>query len=71
MYAPFTITVAADVTEFEAFRRQRAAEVEKNACVHIGIIGVAEEGRGPLSIPVWYAYAPGQEVWFVTTKSSR
>lgn len=71
MHAPFTIPAAADVTEFETLQRQRAAEVETIACVDIGIIGVAENGRGPLSVPVWYAYAPGQEVGFVTAKASR
>ena len=24
--------------------------------VHVGIIAIAEQGRGPLAVPVWYAY---------------
>ena len=24
--------------------------------LHVGIISVPEEGRGPLTVPVWYAY---------------
>lgn len=26
------------------------------ADVHVGIISIAEQGRGPLTVPVWYAY---------------
>ena len=33
---------------------------------HIGIVSVAEPGRGPLTVPVWYRYEPGGEVHFVT-----
>ena len=40
------------------------------AGVHVGIVSVAEEGRGPLAVPVWYAYEPGGEVWFLTGRSS-
>jgi PPOX class probable F420-dependent enzyme len=39
--------------------------------VHVAVIAVAEEGRGPLAIPVWYAYEPGGVVRFVTGGSSR
>lgn len=38
---------------------------------HVAVISVAEEGRGPLAVPVWYAYEPGGEVRFVTGGSSR
>ena len=41
MYAPLTITGAADVTEFEAFRRQLVAKVEKEAGVHISFTHLA------------------------------
>lgn len=33
------------------------------ADVHVGIIGVAEEGRGPLAVPIWYGYTPGGELY--------
>jgi nitroimidazol reductase NimA-like FMN-containing flavoprotein (pyridoxamine 5'-phosphate oxidase superfamily) len=41
------------------------------ADVHVGVIAVAEEGRGPLSVPVWYSYEPGGEVRLVTGRTSR
>jgi nitroimidazol reductase NimA-like FMN-containing flavoprotein (pyridoxamine 5'-phosphate oxidase superfamily) len=41
------------------------------ADVHVGIVSIPEEGRGPLAVPVWYAYEPGREVWFTTAKTSR
>lgn len=38
---------------------------------HVGIIGIAGEGRGPLTVPIWYAYEPGGEVRIVTGRASR
>ena len=38
---------------------------------HVGMVAVAESGRGPLTVPVWYRYAPGDEVCFVTGANSR
>ena len=40
------------------------------AGVHVGIISIAEEGRGPLTVPVWYAYEPGGDVRVVTGRTS-
>lgn len=39
--------------------------------VHVGIISIAEDGRGPLTIPVWYTYQPGGELRVVTGRTSR
>ncbi len=36
------------------------------AGLHVGILSVDDPGRGPLSIPVWYAYEPGGTVNVVT-----
>ena len=36
------------------------------AGLHVAILGVADPGRGPLTIPVWYSYAPGGTVNVVT-----
>lgn len=36
------------------------------ADLHVGVISIAREGRGPLAIPIWYAYAPGGEIRIVT-----
>ena len=41
------------------------------ADLHVGIISIPEEGRGPLTVPIWYAYVPGGEVQLVTGRSSR
>ncbi|MFI5805149.1 pyridoxamine 5'-phosphate oxidase family protein [Streptomyces sp. NPDC051561] len=39
---------------------------------HIGALAVdAGPGRAPLSVPIWYAYTPGGEVWIVTAPDSR
>ena len=39
------------------------------ADVHVGLLGVAESGRGPLVVPIWYAYENG-ELRFVTARTS-
>jgi nitroimidazol reductase NimA-like FMN-containing flavoprotein (pyridoxamine 5'-phosphate oxidase superfamily) len=41
------------------------------ADVHVGVISIAELGRGPLTVPVWYAYDPGGELRLVTARTSR
>src|SRR5262249_61336738 len=41
------------------------------AGVHVGMISIAEEGRGPLTVPMWYAYAPGGELRLITGRHSR
>jgi nitroimidazol reductase NimA-like FMN-containing flavoprotein (pyridoxamine 5'-phosphate oxidase superfamily) len=40
------------------------------ADIHVGIIGIAEEGRGPLAVPIWYAYDPGGDLRIVTGRTS-
>ena len=39
--------------------------------LHVGIISIAEEGRGPLTVPIWYAYDPGGDLRIVTGRESR
>ncbi len=41
------------------------------ADTHVAIVSIAEEGRGPLTVPVWYRYEPGGEVRFGTGADSR
>ena len=41
------------------------------AGVHVGVLSIAEEGRGPLTVPIWYGYEPGGELWIVTERGSR
>lgn len=41
------------------------------ADVHVGVMAIPEAGRGPLAVPVWYAYEPGGELRIITGRSSR
>ncbi|KAA6221263.1 pyridoxamine 5-phosphate oxidase [Streptomyces albofaciens JCM 4342] len=40
---------------------------------HIGALSVdsGEPGRAPLTVPIWYAYEPGGELWITTERDSR
>ncbi|WP_217144836.1 pyridoxamine 5'-phosphate oxidase family protein [Streptomyces sp. AC627_RSS907] len=39
---------------------------------HIAALAVeAEAGRAPLSVPIWYQYEPGGDVWIMTGLDSR
>jgi len=39
---------------------------------HIAALSVnAGTGRGPLTVPIWYQYAPGGEPWVLTGAGSR
>jgi nitroimidazol reductase NimA-like FMN-containing flavoprotein (pyridoxamine 5'-phosphate oxidase superfamily) len=39
------------------------------ADAHIGIICISDPGRGPLAVPIWYAYNPGGELRIMTAGS--
>ena len=41
------------------------------ADLHVGIISIPEEGRGPLTVPIWYSYEPGGELRVITPTTSR
>jgi nitroimidazol reductase NimA-like FMN-containing flavoprotein (pyridoxamine 5'-phosphate oxidase superfamily) len=41
------------------------------ADVHVGIISISDEGRGPLTVPIWYAYDARGELRVVTDRASR
>ena len=41
------------------------------ADVHVGIISILDEGRGPLTVPIWYAYDAAGELRVVTGRASR
>ena len=49
------------VEEREAFLRE----------AHIGVLSIPEPGKGPLTSPVWYDYAPSGMIWFLTQKTAR
>jgi len=41
------------------------------AATRVAVASIAEPGRGPLTVPVWYVYAPGGTLRFVTGANSR
>jgi len=41
------------------------------ADVHVAVISIAEDGHGPLVVPIWYSYQPGGEVRIITGRTSR
>jgi nitroimidazol reductase NimA-like FMN-containing flavoprotein (pyridoxamine 5'-phosphate oxidase superfamily) len=41
------------------------------ADVRVGMISIAEDGRGPLTIPIWYGYTPGGDLSVWMEKASR
>src|SRR5499425_3831005 len=41
------------------------------ADVHVAVINVADDGHGPLMVPIWYSYEPGGEVRIITGRTSR
>ena len=47
-----------------AEREQYLAEL------HVGVIAVERPDRAPLSVPIWYWYEPGGEVWIWTEAGS-
>ena len=50
--------------------RMTTAERERFlAEVRVGVMSVAEEGKAPLTVPIWYWYTPGSEVavWMTAT----
>jgi nitroimidazol reductase NimA-like FMN-containing flavoprotein (pyridoxamine 5'-phosphate oxidase superfamily) len=44
----------------------KAAREAFLADTHVAVISIAEAGRGPLTIPVWYRYTPGKTVRIVS-----
>ena len=39
---------------------------------HIGALSVFERSeRGPLTVPIWYQYSPGGELWILTEPGAR
>ncbi len=54
-----------------SLRMTKAEREEFLADLHVGIISIAEPGRGPLTVPIWYGYEPGGELWIVTEGDSR
>ncbi len=48
-------------------------EDERNAFLadlHVGVISIEQDGRPPLSVPIWYDYRPERGVWVITGDGS-
>ncbi len=41
------------------------------ADLHVGVIGINNPDQGPLTVPIWYDYKPGGELWIITGSNSR
>ena len=41
------------------------------ADVHVAVVAIPAQDRGPLTAPVWYWYEPGGDLWFETEPDSR
>ncbi|MBW2419065.1 MAG: pyridoxamine 5'-phosphate oxidase [Deltaproteobacteria bacterium] len=37
---------------------------------HVGVIGIERSGRPPLTVPIWYAYEPGGDLWIMIESDS-
>ena len=48
-----------------------AEKQEFLAQLHVGVMGINEAGRGPLTVPIWYDYQPGGDLWVITGANSR
>ncbi len=41
------------------------------AGLHVGIVSIPRKDQAPLTVPIWYDYAPGGELWMLTGAESR
>jgi len=40
------------------------------ADVHVGVISIERKDKAPLTVPIWYDYAPDTGLWVITGKDS-
>ena len=40
------------------------------ADLHVGVVSIARPERAPLTVPIWYDYAPDQGLWMITDENS-
>lgn len=53
------------------YRMTRKQREDFLSGVHVAILSINQADRGPLSVPVWYWYEPGGNLWFETEPGSR
>jgi hypothetical protein len=64
--------VSGCVASLHAMALSKEEREEFLAEPHIAALSVsAGEGRGPLTVPIWYQYAPGGQPWVLTGVGSR
>lgn len=52
-----------------ALSMTRSEREEFLAGLHVGILGIERPDGPPLTVPIWYAYEPGGELWFLASDS--
>ena len=40
------------------------------AGLHVGVLSLSDNPKGPLTVPIWYDYEPSGELWFITGPNS-
>ena len=40
------------------------------AGLRVGVLSLSDNPKGPLTVPIWYDYEPGGELWFITGPNS-
>ena len=38
--------------------------------LHVGVLSISRDQKGPLTVPIWYDYETGGDVWMITSASS-
>jgi len=41
------------------------------ADLHVGVMSLNDPGSAPLTVPIWYDYTPGGNLWVITGSESR
>ncbi len=54
------------MAEFDMSPEQREAFL---AGLHVGILSIQRDGKGPLALPIWYAYEEGQVLIHMSDES--
>jgi hypothetical protein len=53
-----------------SLKMSKAEREQFLADLHVGIVSIPRNGKGPLTVPIWYGYDPGGDVWMLTGPNS-
>ncbi|TDT18083.1 PPOX class probable F420-dependent enzyme [Ilumatobacter fluminis] len=56
------------MADFEMGTEQREAFL---ADLHVGVLAIERDGKGPLAVPIWYAYADGDVLISMAADSAK